>query len=108
MERRWHPYVGWGLLAAWVVGYDTWALTKGMQTLSAAFWEAKNRRRLRAVVAFGWLGLTWHLLAGDRQFVNDRYRRWYRQFHPFWVAHDRFVIYADRVTISPPDQHFSD
>lgn len=85
-----------------VVGYDTWALLRGKETLSAGFARASRTRWGRLAVQGGWLGLTWHLMRGDHHVLPERYYARYRQIHPLWVLHDRAVTRANaRILLEP-------
>lgn len=88
--------VGWGLVAATVVGYDVWALRGGFETLSACWWRASQTRRGRVALTAGWLGLTWHLLMGSRQVLPARHHQLYLRIHPIWAIHDRLLREAAR------------
>lgn len=59
--------VGWTVVAATVAGYDAWALSNDRETLSGAFWRARRHHHGRFLAIGIWIGLTWHLMAGDKR-----------------------------------------
>jgi len=56
--------VGWVMLAAVVVIFDSWALAAKRQTMSAAFLAATRKPVCREVLMVMWGALTWHLFGG--------------------------------------------
>lgn len=83
--------LGWGAVAASVVGYDAWALITGHETLSSAFWRGKRQKRTRIVLTATWLGLTYHLLLGDVEVLSPAGHLKYKKYHPLWACHSVLV-----------------
>lgn len=92
------------MIAATVVGYDVWALINNRETLSGAFWRAREHPHARYVTVGIWAGLTWHLLLGDKRLGSPRVSAAYRRSHPLWALNERLKarsgqIYGDRVAV---------
>lgn len=83
-----HPLIGWLGIAAIVTIYDGWALRHDRETLSRYY----GRVGPRPVVNALWLGLTWHLIHGDRQLLPANLHAKYRKAHPLWRLHDVVVL----------------
>lgn len=88
----------WGVLTGWVLGYDSWALRTGRTTMTQWFHQAKRDRRLGWLLYGVWLGLTWHLLAGDRRVLPEHHHNRYVRYHPLWVAHE--LLRAGQVVVA--------
>lgn len=98
-RKKMSPAVyGWSAVAAVVVAYDSWALLKHQETMTAFFYRMVDRpqpdeRRavvgmVRASLVSGWLGLTWHLLNNGYKLLPDPYHATYKKVHPLWRLHD--------------------
>lgn len=87
MKHRPHCGVfGWAVVTATVVIYDVWAISTDNETLSSAFWRAKQHRLGKVVVGGVWLGLTWHMLVGDHRILPERYHSAYTSLHPLHLG----------------------
>lgn len=65
MERNYKDQVGskaWAGLAIYVLAYDIWAMKRGSETLSGAFWRGMDHPRKRWMVVLAWLVVTKHLV----------------------------------------------
>lgn len=65
MERTYKDQLGtraWVGLATYVVTYDIWAMKRGSETLSGAFWRALDHPHKRWVVGGAWFVVTKHLI----------------------------------------------
>ena len=84
-------FCGWAAIFAFVVGYDSWALLTKNETLSGAFWRTKRKRTGRVLLGSAWLGLTWHLLFGDKQVLPQEIHLVYAKLHPLYRGRDFLV-----------------
>lgn len=94
--------IGWAGIAALVIGYDTWALLTGKETLSSCYDRLSRTRRGRLLVNGGWTALTWHLWRLRAPLLPEPYHARYRQIHPLWRLHDRAVTRANIRIVADP------
>lgn len=67
--------VGWAGLVAFVLGYDTWAIVAGRESMTAAFGRAIQHPFHRWPVSVAWAITTLHLFG--------RLPRWLDPFHAY-------------------------
>lgn len=63
--------IGWLGLGAYIVAYDTWAILRGHQTLSSAFYEALRHPTRKWYVVLAWAALSAHLYGLDKYRLGD-------------------------------------
>jgi len=79
------PVLGWATVFGTVVAYDLWALSTDKETLSSFFRRSSRNKLGRILVHGSWLGLTWHLMFGEKKFLPPHVRDVYVKYHPAWI-----------------------
>lgn len=79
---------GWAAIGGIVVAYDVWALRTNHETMSRFFWRHRDDPVSRYVGVGAWMGLTWHLLLGDKVLLPPSVHNHYLRLHPLWAANE--------------------
>lgn len=94
---------GWMVCLAVPAAYDAWALATGNETMSRFFWRHRDDRITRFFGVGAWMGLTWHLLLGDKRFLPEPVHNHYLRIHPLWALNGAVKKRAVGVIVTSDD-----